>query len=326
MGKTRAAPKGKIGWFAPADRPPTDHRPTPGSNPRTHNAIKRIYINMKQSPHPHLRHCALTILLGFMLLFTATGCEPETRIIRSSWDSLPADPKPRNAGTPGNTDQRNDPYQDPAGGQGWAIQVTQITGSTRHDEARDLVQELRTQSGLSDFWIEDLNNTATIYHGRFKQASDPGIRDALASVQQIQIDGVQPYIESSLIPLVGQGRAIADPFDLRQFIGYYSLQIGFYDAAFEGDFRAAAEQAVRVLREDGHDAYYYHGPYRSILAIGVFSYEQAFVRAGATDTYAPQVRALQKTFPFNLGNGATIIQKEAGRNIGEQKSSLIRVF
>ncbi len=270
--------------------------------------------------YPPRKH-SVPVLMVMMLFVVLTGCEPETRIIRSSWDSLPADPKPRNAGTPG-----NDPYQDPAGGQGWAIEVTQITGSTRHDAARELVKQLRTGSGLSDLWIEDLNNTATIYHGRFKQASDPGIRNALAAVQQIEMDGVQPFANSQLVPLVGQGRAIADPFDLRQFIGYYSLQIGFYDAAYNGDFREAAEQAIRILREDGHDAYYYHGPHRSILAIGVFSYEQAFVRAGTTDTYAPQIRALQKQFPFNMGNGSTIIQKKDGVNIGEQKSSLIRVF
>lgn len=269
----------------------------------------------------------LSILMGLMLLLVVSGCEPETRVIRSSWDSLPADPKPRqHRNTPNNPDRGNDPYQDPAGGQGWAIQVAQVSGSTRHDEARELVQQLRTHSNLADFWIEDLNNTATVYHGRFKQASDPSIRTTLAAVQNIKIDDTQPFADSQLVPLVGQGRAIADPFDLRQFIGYYSLQIGFYDAAYNGDFREAAEQAIRVLREQGHDAYYYHGPHRSIIAVGVFSYEQAFVNAGTHDTYAPHIRELQKQFPFNLGNGATIIQKEAGKNIGEQKSSLIRVF
>jgi len=83
---------------------------------------------------------------------------------------------------------------------------------------------------------------------------------------------------------------------------------------------------VRVLREDGHEAYYYHGPYRSIIAIGVFDYNQAFVRAGTVDTYAPQIRELQKTFPYNLSNGVTLKQKINGQDIGEQKSSLIRVF
>jgi hypothetical protein len=266
--------------------------------------------------HPQL------ILTVLMLLLTTPACEMETRVIRSSWDSLPADPKPRH--TP--TDQRSNPYQNTAPGQSWAIQVTQISGNTRHDQARELVQQLRTKTSLTDFWIEDLNNTATVYHSRFQKASDPAIRKALAAVQNIELNGTRPFTDSKLVPLVGQGRTIADPYDLRQFIGYYSLQIGFYDQAFGQDFRQAAEQAVHILREEGYDAYYYHGPFRSIIAIGVFSYQQAFVTVGTTDTYAPHIRQLQKAFPYNLGNGATIIQKEGGRNIGEQKSSLIRIF
>jgi hypothetical protein len=259
------------------------------------------------------------ILIGMGLLLAVAGCEMETRVVRSSWDSLPADPKPRQ-------NQNTNGYQDAAGGQGWAIQLVQLTGNTRHDQAKELAQHIRTQTTLADIWIEDMSDVATLYHGRFQQASDPAIRDALANVQQIELNDTHPFADSKLVPLIGDGRVIADPFDLRQFSGYYSLQIGFYDQAFGKDFREAAEQAIRSLREDGHEAYYYHGPHRSIIAIGVFNYEQAFVSAGNYDTYAPHIRELQKTFPFNLGNGATILQKEAGRDIGEQKSSLIRVF
>ncbi len=273
--------------------------------------------------HPQL------ILTVLMLLLAVTGCELETRVVRSSWDNLPADPKPRHTDrqAPRNgTSSQHGEASRTTDSQGWAIQVTQFTGNTRHDQARKLVQQLRTQTNLTKFWIEDLNNTATIYQGRFSKASDPAIRNALANVQQIQLAGTRPFTESKLVPILGQTHTITDPYDLRQFIGYYSLQIGFYDQAFGQDFRQAAEQAIQVLREEGHDAYYYHGPHRSIIAIGVFSYEQAFVSAGTHDTYAPRIHELQKLFPYNLGNGLTIIQKEAGRNIGEQKSSLIRVF
>ncbi len=259
------------------------------------------------------------ILIGLALLLAVTGCEMETRVVSSTWDSLPADPKPKQT-------ENNNTYQDPAGGQGWAIQLIQLTGPNRHEQATELIRQLRTQTTLADLWVEDLGNTATLYYSRFQKASDPAIRTALAKAQQIELNGTRPFTDSKLIALVGGGRAIADPFDLRQFIGYYSLQIGFYDEAFGQDFREAAEQAIRVLREDGHEAYYYHGPYRSIIAVGVFSYEQAFVTAGTHDTYAPQIHELQKQFPYNLGNGATIIQKESGKIIGEQKSSLIRVF
>jgi hypothetical protein len=260
-----------------------------------------------------------TILSAMALALLICGCQPETRVVRSSWDNFPADPKPS---------QSHDPeaYRDPAGGQGWAIQVIQFTGNDRHDKARDLIQHLRGKASLAELWIEDLGDTATIYHGRFASVSAPSIRPAMAKVKTIQIEGEKPFTQCKLVALIGDGRVIADPFDLRQFIGYYSLQIGFYDRAFEGDFRAAAEQAVRSLREDGFEAYYYHGPFRSIIAIGVFSYDQAFVSAGTHDTYAPHIHKLQEQFPFNLGNGSTILQKVGGRDLGEQKSSLIRVF
>ncbi len=274
---------------------------------------------MPQASPKDMKMNRLLILIGLALLLTAAGCEMETRVVGSSWDNLRADPKPRQT-------QDGNAHQDPAGGQGWAIQLIQIPGKNRHDQAKELIQKLRTQTKLADLWIQDLGNVATIYHSRFQKASDPAIRTALANVKQIQLDGTRPFTKSELVPLVGGGRAIADPFDLRQFTGYYSLQVGFYDQAFGKDFRQAAEQAVQVLREDGHDAYYYHGPHRSVIAVGVFSYEQAFVTAGTHDTYAPHIRELQKHFPYNLGNGLTLIQKVAGKNIGEQKSSLIRVF
>lgn len=258
-------------------------------------------------------------LIVSALLLLLTGCEMETRVVRSSWDSLPADPKPRPVRDPKG-------FQDAAGGQGWAIQITEIQGSDRHDRARELTQRLRTEAQLDNIWIEDISNVAHVYHGRFASASDKGVRPALDKIQQIELDGEKVFEQAQLVPLVGEGRVIADPFDLRQFSGYYSLQIGFYDEAAGSNFREYAEQAVRTLREEGHEAYYYHGPFRSIITIGVFTYDQAFVSAGNVDTYAPHIRELQKAFPFNLGNGSTINQKENGKDIGEQKSSLIRVY
>jgi len=262
---------------------------------------------------------SLTILIGLCLLVSLIGCEPEIRVVRSSWDNFPADPKP-SQGNGGHA------YQDPAGGQGWTIQLIQLEGRDRHDRAKRIIEYLRTETKLANLWIEDHGDAANIYQGRFAEATDPAIRPAIAQIKDVEIDGEKPFNDCQLIPLVGDGRVIADPFDLRQFVGYYSLQIGFYNEHFGPDFRNAAEDAVRILREEGHEAYYYHGPFRSLITIGVFSYDQAFVRAGNVDTYAPQVRELQKKFPYNLGNGVTILQKENGRDIGEQKSSLIRVF
>jgi hypothetical protein len=104
----------------------------------------------------------------------------------------------------------------------------------------------------------------------------------------------------------------------------YSLQIGFYDDAFGPDFRQAAEQAAAALHQQGEQAYYYHGPNRSLVTIGLFT-ENDFVQQGPQRAYGPQIKQLQQRFPYNLANGLTQIQKIDGRTIGEQPSFIVRV-
>ncbi|MDP6152007.1 MAG: hypothetical protein QF785_01425, partial [Phycisphaeraceae bacterium] len=41
--------------------------------------------------------------------------------------------------------------------------------------------------------------------------------------------------------------------------------------------------------------------------------------------YSQRVVELQKKYPHNLGNGLTLLQKQGGRDIGAQPSSLVRV-
>ncbi len=256
------------------------------------------------------------ILMCLAILLVLTGCEPEIRVVRSSWDDFPADPKPRQ-NAQGNGGQQNDT---------WSIQVAEFTGRDRIENARESIEQIRSSAAVAELWIEDTGEVASVFQGRFNSASDPLIRPTLSRIQSVQINDKKPFKDAQLVPLAGTGRVISDPLDLAQFVGYYSLQIGFYDKNYDGDFRAAAEEAVRTLREEGYEAYYYHGPFRSIIAIGVYSYEQAFVSAGTHDTYAPCIRELQEKFPYNLGNGVTLIQKQNGQVIGEQRSSLIRVF
>ncbi len=280
------------------------------------NYRQPLGVSTRNQPMAVFRSLSLIFLMLTVLL---AGCEPEIRVVRSSWDNFPADPKPSQTRTPRAT-------RDPAGGQGWAIELMSFTGPQRHHEAMRMSERLREEAGLGDVWIEDTGDTARLYHGRFASATDPQLRSAVNKIKRIELDGAKPFADSRVVPLLGQGRVIADPFDLRQFVGYYSLQIGFYDQSYGDNFREAAEQAVRALREDGHEAYYYHGPFRSIITVGLFTYDEAFVNAGTYDTYSPAVRELQKQFPYNLGNGVTLIQKENGKVIGEQKSSLVRVF
>jgi len=112
--------------------------------------------------------------------------------------------------------------------------------------------------------------------------------------------------------------------NLRPHAGMFSLQIGFYDDRFGQGYRRAAEEAAAVLREQGHEAYFYHGPHRSMLTVGLFA-EGDFVQRNQRQAYGPRIIAVQETFPHNLGNGRTLVEKAKDGSTREQPSFLVRV-
>jgi len=132
---------------------------------------------------------------------------------------------------------------------------------------------------------------------------------------------------ASETPQATAGRNHDDPLNLRRYPGMYSLQIAVYDKDYGPNFRDAAEQAARTLRKQGQEAYYYHGPNRSMVTLGLFDYDTAFDSVpGRQDTYSQRVRALQEKYPHNLLNGRTIIEKSPGKPDSIQPSFLVRVF
>jgi hypothetical protein len=58
------------------------------------------------------------------------------------------------------------------------------------------------------------------------------------------------------------------------------------------EIRKAAEGAVKALREQGDQAFYFHGPERSMVTVGLFP--------TAEDA---AIRAIQKRFPSHMING-----------------------
>lgn len=119
-----------------------------------------------------------------------------------------------------------------------------------------------------------------------------------------------------------------DALDLRSQVGRgaYTLQLGYYDNEFGNDFRQAAEKAARTLRNDGHKAFYYHGPNVSLVTIGVFGAESVSTnpRTGGTE-YGPEVQALQKQFPHHMANGREVIRYMPNGTKTRETSMLVRI-
>ena len=212
---------------------------------------------------------------------------------------------------------------------GWAILVEEFTGRRAERRARMAAQRLRDRAGIENAWYRMERDRARVYIGRYNDPAGPAAEQALADARTVEVDGVQPYGQARIVPLSREATGAMSEYDLRNYPGYYSLQIAFYDDRGEQDHRVAAEEAVQALREDDEEAYYHHSDYMSIVTIGLFTdadFQQRPLRHGGTIMdYGPRVRELQEQYPYNLGNGHTIVQRSASGRETIQPSFLVEV-
>ncbi|MEM1355217.1 MAG: hypothetical protein AAGC44_03825 [Planctomycetota bacterium] len=244
----------------------------------------------------------------------------ETRVVSSSWDPLRelADPEPVSR----DLDPRDPRVVSP---RGYAVELARFSGPDAAARAFDLSARLREQAGLAGLWTSDQSSQSIVYLGRFRDPRTTQAQNALQQARGTQLGGLKPFSRAQIVPLSGGEAATLPENDLRNHTGQYALQIGYYDLGFGADFRKAAEDRVDQLRDQGHSAYYYHGPNRSLITLGPFTYEQAFIRSGQVDVYTAQVLDLQRAFPYNLRNGQEPLEAFTLEEQGIQPSFVVLV-
>ncbi|MEM6392068.1 MAG: hypothetical protein AAF797_04785 [Planctomycetota bacterium] len=230
----------------------------------------------------------------------------------SSWDSFPGAQR---------TEQRDTPVLF----GNWAIALDRFEGANRFRDAYRLVRRLNRESDLGDLWYADDGTVSTVYHGRFRSPRLPDATMALRQVRAAQLDGGTPFADARFVDVsrAREATATQDPKDLKQHAGFYSLQIGYYDAQFGDGFRRAAEDAAAALRDDGTEAYFYHGQNVSMVTVGLFT-ENDFISRQGVRGYGPRIKSAQDEFPFHTANGRSVIVRKDGRE-DQLRSSLVRV-
>ena len=254
-----------------------------------------------------------------LLLLCAGGCVYE-RVVYDGWGDL------RRLGEPSKPNVSNPSLKHAATPQpgGWAILLEAFEGRRSQRQAVELIDHLQNQANVPDLWVQSLGESVHVYRGRYDQPDDPRVENDLRQTRMLLLDDQRLFAAASLVPVGVASGASENPLDLRRFAGMYSLQIAVYDDTYGSDFRKAAEKAAATLRADGDEAYFYHGPHRSMVTIGLFTRDD-LVQQGPYQTYGPRVEEVQKKYPYNLANGLTQIEKVNGQSIGEQPSFLVRV-
>lgn len=221
------------------------------------------------------------------------------------------------------------------GAGGWSIVLESFQGPTALGEANRRLAEASRDSGRRDVSVRATPRGAAIVAGWWVSPADPGAQAALQAIRSVEVRGERPYFQAFLAP-PPQG---ADPGQLpelnltgaRSVFGaraVYTLQIAVYEAANRDEAKRAAEQAALRLRRDGELAFYYHGPARSMVTVGVFSDRDL---EGPGRTPSPALSAVQQQYPLNLLNGQfPIIERPPGAKRGgpddrKQPSTLVRI-
>lgn len=271
--------------------------------------------------HRLIHWLCLLLVLSAML---AAGCEMERRVVkRSSWDRMFMQTEwydgPGQGSSGADASNRND--------RGYAIELGRYAGAEAFHNVHQLMQSAREQAGLANLWYATLGNETTVYLGRFKDDDSPEAKAALKQVHNAKLNGEERFAKARIVKLNAARGEVLAPRDLRTLKGkgLYTLQIGYYDTNYGPDFRRAAETAVDVLRDQGQDAYYYHGPHRSMVLIHAWTYAQAFTRQGTIDRYSNTVLAVQEQYPHNVPNGRPFGPGDDPAYVKSQRSFLVPI-
>jgi hypothetical protein len=255
----------------------------------------------------------ILLLLGAWLLLP--GCAYEVYSVNDPWGSLR-----QFADRPVSEVNPDDP-----GAQGYTMLLQTFDGRDRNRKASELIESLSRHANVPDLWVRDSGAMTSVFRGRYTSPDSVPARTDLEQMQRVTINGKQPYANVEFTPLAPANTATGSPLDLHQFPGMYTLQVAYYDDKMGPNFRETAEDFTRALRSQGEEAYFYHGPNRSLVTVGLFN-EDDFVREGDTQAYGPRMRELQVKHPIHQRNGKNIMEPpQHGQEAQPQQSCIVQV-
>jgi len=178
------------------------------------------------------------------------------------------------------------------------VVLLEYEGPDAGPSAERLAGELRTQ-GLDEVFVVKGHEHAAVCAGRFGSWKDPAADRMRRRVRRIRdAQGQYPFANVMLMP-VPEPRP-ENPWPVQEADGQFTLIV----ASWEKPGRKSRAQAyARRLRQDGHEAYVYHGPTKSTVSVGAFG-PQIFddpSKVGRPDARPnvvdPKVKRLRQAFP-----------------------------
>jgi hypothetical protein len=222
----------------------------------------------------------------------------------------------------------------------WAIRCITLRGPDRFQRAEGYATALKNVAGLKPALVQVASDEdeTSVFYGRYRRIDagltesaryEPDPRRDLDTIRSLRFEArdVWPFMLATMDALPTY-RSTHPEWDLNNVDGYWSLHVAvFYNTDTMHSRRFAAEEYCRILREQGEDAYFHHGPARSSVYIGAFPFE-AVSEVQHEDALAgrmvktvtivdPKMKAAQERFPVSLENGHKMVNLTRDHASGE---------
>lgn len=221
----------------------------------------------------------------------------------------------------------------------WSIVLASFPREGGEAQASGVLQVVRSTPGLDRAYLDLRGKSVVVAYGSYPSGGDPAAQRDLRRLRDLEIGGRRPFEAAVIAPPPFSGIAGTIPeYDLstaRQRFGVraiYALQVAVYERGGDKDptpqelqeVRLAAERAAVEFRREGELAFYYHGPRRSMVTLGLFA--DADYDVQRPERESPLLTLLRQKYPYNLVNGATYLVRVRGQSKAtEQPSFVVRV-
>lgn len=205
----------------------------------------------------------------------------------------------------------------------WTILLLHLKGTAQEAATQAVLRSVRA-TGVPEAYLETRGENVLVVVGKYESPTSSDAKAMLKRVKELQIDNQRPYMAAHMLPPEARALKGSMPeWDLRNARAKYgknaeyTLQINIYtvpgggsvSAADLRQFQKAAEDAVKALRKDGTDAFYYHDQTGSTVTVGLFSQDDLDSGFSLKPGAGQAVRDLQKKFPYAMVNGRTVKEK-----------------
>jgi len=226
-------------------------------------------------------------------------------------------------------------------GERWTIRCVRIHGPGHARQAEVLAQALRKVPQLSARNVRVVADaeSSTLYYGEYYKVASPttGLlafpeeyqRD-IELIRSLSYDQTSTPFFTAQPELMDSGPVLGhSEWDIANARGTHTLMVAvFYNTPTFAQRREAAEEYVKLLREEGFTAYYCHEPVKSFVFVGDFTAED-IIRTPEGPRLGPRVEQLiarrEEEFRWFTENGHQLKYRGPDGRMAPARSELIPV-